>query len=246
MRGRKWEENEIEYLKEYLGDKSILQIAKHLNRSIQSVIQKANKLRLSTAYSGDKISFYTLITELGFGGSYTHLYEKWKSMGLKISDIYLKNTWVRKVSLDDFWKWSEKHQDKVDFRNLEHNAFGYEPQWATEKIRRDRRRVIEYKYKKTWTKEEDAMLLQYIKKNLTSREISERLNRSQTSIENRVTRLNVPNRPNIYKKRYWTNEEIEKMITMIEQGCGYDEVSCELNRGAGSCKAKHFRILKQS
>lgn len=238
----RWTDEETKTLLELIEEKKIGYIAKKLGRTNEAIIQRLNKLGYSAAYNGDKISFYEIVSQMGFLSAYDYLLKKWTSMGLKVYNVYIRNSRVRMVNIDEFWKWAEPNKDKLDFSKLKHNALGYEPTWATEKIKRDHERKINQKTNLTWTKDEEAMLLNLVKIGKDAIYISKRLNRSQTSINCKLLRMKSMYRANTIEKSFWTEEEEIKLEEMIKNGKTYDEVSYELNRSVSACRRKHVRM----
>ena len=71
-----WSAEEVEYLEENWGIKSIPNIAKNINRTVAAVKAKAIKLELGEYNnSGIYITFNQLLKALGYN-SYTHILER--------------------------------------------------------------------------------------------------------------------------------------------------------------------------
>jgi len=240
----RWSDEEKDFLREYAGEKSVSWIARKLKRGRYAVEQKINRMGMTYKVDNGKISLYLLVHTLGYA-SESFAYRKLEKLGLKIYKVQKKNNKVKMVDINEFWKWAEKNQENLNFKNLEHNAFGYEPEWAKEKIDRDTKYKIKYKQNEYWTKDEEELLIGYMKIGLNSLEISKRLGRSERSIDAKVRRLNTYYRPNIQDVKKWKEEEEALLIRSLEEGKSWDEIGCILNRTTKSVKAKYIRMKNE-
>lgn len=240
----RWTDKEKEFLKEHAGNKRIGWIAKELKREKGAVEQMIYKMGMSTKVENGKISLFLLVHELGYT-SETFAYKKLENLGLKIYKVQKRKSKVKMVDIDEFWKWAEQNQDNLNFKKLKHNAFGYEPEWAKEKIDRDARYKITYKQNEYWTKDEEALLMGYMKIGLNSLEISKRLQRTEKSIYSKIVRLNTCYRPNVQEAKKWEEEEENILIRSLEEGKGWDEIARMLNRTSKSIEAKYKRMQRK-
>lgn len=242
---RRWTVDEEELLLKYIDNgMSMAYIAKRLKRSISSVVSKVERMGHSSKYCGDKIYFYQIITAMGFSNNYMYLLDKWIRMGLEIKDQKIREISYKVVDLKHFWKWAYEHRDNLDFRNMEPYALGCEPDWVKSKIKADQRRVVKYNFKKFYTPDEEALLIQYAKRGLTLIQIAERMERSQKSIEGKLCRMGMKYRTATEAKRYWNDEEIHIMLKVMEAGGSIEDVSVQLGRSARSVHMKYGRVKK--
>ncbi len=236
----KWTKDEIQFLIDNLGEMPIESIANKLHRSLNAVNQKANILGFSTVIASDKLSFNELINELGYGSSYLYLKDKWTSLGLKLAYFKINGKRVLGLEIEQFWKWAEKHQDRLNFKNLEHNAFGYEPEWAKKKIDKDRKRNKQKD--KVWSEEEKERLILLLKNGLDIFRISRELNRSQQAITSQMIRMGIKYRPKYIDSRKWTDDETALLMQMKEKDCSIDEIAEKIGKTAGAVKIKYMRM----
>ena len=80
-----WSAEEVEYLEENWGIKSIPNIAKNINRTVAAVKAKAIKLELGEYNnSGIYITFNQLVKALGYNQSYSWILERYSKHGCPI------------------------------------------------------------------------------------------------------------------------------------------------------------------
>lgn len=237
----KWTKDEIQFLIDNLGEIPIESIANRLNRSLNAVNQRANLLGFSAVMTSDKISFNELVNELGYGSSYLYLKEKWTSLGLKLGYFKINGRRVLGLEIDQFWKWAEKNQDRLNFKNLEHNAFGYEPEWAKKKIDKDRK--LNKQKDKVWTEEEKERLVRLLKNGLDIFRISRELNRSQQAIMSQIIRMDIKYRPKYIDSRKWTDDEKKLLIQMKEKDYSIEEIAEAIGKTTGAVRIKYMRIV---
>ena len=239
----KWTKEQIDFLKGTAGEISVGKIAKRLGRSKGAVKQKCQELGLSIVVDTGNVSFNTIIKEFGYDSSYAYLKEKWQSMGLKIEEGIVNGRKCLCVDIPHFIKWAEEHKEKLDFRNLEHNAFGIEPEWMKNKIEADRR--ADKNKNNTWTDEEKDKLISMTKNGLDIFRISMELNRSHQAIMTQIHRLNIPYRPVTPDAKKWTEEETETLIKMREHGESFEVIAFAIGKSYGAVKRKYSRCLKE-
>lgn len=243
---RKWTKEEEQYLAENYGQISILWIAKKLNRSESSILNKRQRLGLG-AYleNGDYITLNQLIAALGMKNSISYKEISWiENRGLPIIKKKVNKCSFKVIKLDDWWKWAEKNQQFLDFSNFEKYALGAEPNWVAKKRYYD----IQYKERiknKPWTQKEDEylkfLLNQY---EYTITEISQRMNRSEGAIQRRCNDLKLRQRPiKADNHTFWTDEEMQILKEMILQGANYENISLKLNRrGSKAIRGLIYRL----
>ena len=239
----RWQEEEKQFLREYAGVRSAKWIAKELKRGVSSVEQQINKMGMSFVVDDGRISLFLLIETLGYK-SKDSVYKKFEKLGIKTYSVKKKNRTVKMVVVDEFWKWAYKNQDKLDFSRMEHNSLGKEPEWARKKIDRDIREKRMYNRNRKWTKDDESLLLGYLRMGLTNIEISKRLKRTGSSIDAKIRRMNTYYRPDMQEVKKWTEAEEVKLIEMIEDGRKLDDIAYTLNRTSKSIKSKVNRMKK--
>ena len=160
----RWNNKEKEYLETSWGTVSIKSIAKKLNRSIDAVKLKAQRMNLGNFLEA---GVYITVNQfmLAFNKTNFHSYnlKSWvekRGFPLKYKTIVSKR--VRVVYMDEFWIWAEKNRAFINFAKLEKNILGNEPAWVNEQRRLDSSAVELFKTTR-WTKAEDCQLIYYLK-----------------------------------------------------------------------------------
>lgn len=240
-----WSAEEVEYLEENWGIKSIPNIAKNINRTVAAVKAKAIKLELGEYNnSGIYITFNQLLKALGYN-SYTHILERYSKHGCPIKTKKKLNHAYKVINIDEFWDWAEKNKEVVRFNKLEENALGKEPKWVKEKRILDKKNLKIINNNRIWTKEEDNLLISKVKSyRYTWSDLAKEFNRTEPAIKKRLYKLNCPYRPiQRDNKIAWTNEENNKLKELFSQGYSSDQIAKILNKSEFSIIEK-IRILK--
>lgn len=190
-----WTNEEIDYLKENIGTYKITTIANNINRSYDSVVAKLHRLGLSS-----NTKMYTGLLTIGE-----------LSKLLKVDRNTVKN-WTENYALPykqrttrklkhfyfidpiDFWTWSEKNKDKVQFSNIDPQIILPEPDWveAERKIEKDSQITKKRSYK-PWTTKEDIILVDLRLQGFSYKKIGELMERSPDSVAHRYKRLHNQN-----------------------------------------------------
>ena len=191
-RGKDWTEEEINYIREVWGSKTIPQIARKLGRSINAVKIKAQRI----GYTGQKwfgeMMSARKVSEL-LGVDVHTVCDVWiPKHGLKGVRKRLgkskKTTTI--IMFEDLLKWLEVNQDLWDSRRVELYALGMEYEWLASKRKLDKEKPIRKAFK--WTPQEDARLIYLYKRGeMTYAEIAQELNRPASGIEHRLHRIDV-------------------------------------------------------
>ncbi|WP_017756815.1 helix-turn-helix domain-containing protein [Calidifontibacillus oryziterrae] len=186
---KEWDVADIDYLKEYIGSQKITMIAESMGRSYESVRVKMNRLGMSNTKAqtglltiGELAKLLKVERNTVKGWVERHGLSCVKKITRRSKAFYLINP-------KDFWKWAEKHKDKVQFSNIEPRVIIPEPAWVEDERQKDqfvcKKRV--YKY---WTTMEDRLLLELRNnKNLSFAEIGQKMNRSSVSVARRYSRI---------------------------------------------------------
>lgn len=244
--GRTWTKEEIEKLCEEWGRYSIPTQAKRLDRSVNAILIKVQRLGLGRiAVNSDKITLLSLLKELGKDGGYTETTKKLEKAGLQIYYQRVINKRIRMVDISEFWEFAENNKNMFDFSRLEENALGEEPEWAKKKRAEDYKRSISIKpHNAKWTPEEDATLLRLLRQyRYTYPEISKILKRSEGAIQRRVNDLKIKERPlKANNHDLWTSEQLETLCDMIKSGNNYENMSRVIGKSAKAIRGKVFTV----
>lgn len=246
MGAKNWTAEEIEYLKESWGNKSISTIAKNLNKSENAVITKKTKLGLGPFI--DRQGYYTmkkLTDALGVGANGYKTISWIERKGLKTRRLKCNNQTHRVIDIYEFWEWAEKNQDFLDFSNFEKYALGAEPEWVDKKRVRDCAKARSIKTT-PWTKDEDERLLKCLKEYKYSwTETSKKLHRTCGAIQKRCAVLGYKERPlreSTHSK--WSEEQLQLLKEMIIDGCNYLEMQEKIGKSEKAIRGKIYNLYK--
>ena len=240
--GRSWSAEEIAYLEEKWGVTSIPAIANKLNRSINSIKCKAQKLGLGRFYhQGEYVTLHQLIIAIGQKQNYSYLNERLERDGFPIKYKNMINDKVKVVYIKEFWEWTKINQSKIDFSNFEENMLGPEDEWV--KVKRKNDKLKKKTFKTTpWTAQEDRRLEQELNKYKYSyKELSEMFNRTEGALQRRICDLGLKARPlkaNTHIK--WTDEEYHQLGEMIKARYNYESMSRELGKSAKAIRGRVY------
>lgn len=239
---KRWTEEEIEYLENWIGRSSLGNIAKRLGRTFKSVEFKATELGI-----GDSLGQTGMLTknELArFLKVCPKTVSRWiEKYGLKAKKLRpRRKRYYIMIDVEDFWEWAEQNKEKIDFGRIERYSLLPEPEWFELERKRDLKNIPRRKRKK-WTKEEESQLIQLNNMKMPLNEIGKRLNRSETAIKRRISRLRQAGK--IKKERIvlmWTDEEVEMMLSLEKQGLSDEIIAEELGREADHIRDKRKRM----
>ncbi len=245
-KARNWSKEELDTLQEEWGRYSITTQAKRLNRSVNAVLIKVQRLGLGRiAVNSDKISLCQLLKELKLLGGYSETIRKLENAGLPIYYQRIINKRIRMVDISEFWIFAENNKNMFDFSRLEENALGEEPEWVKKKRAEDYKRSISIKpHNAKWTPEEDATLVRLLRQyRYTYPEISKILKRSEGAIQRRVNDLKIKERPlKADNHDLWTSEQLETLCDMIKSGNNYENMSRVIGKSAKAIRGKVFTV----
>lgn len=242
---RNWTQEEVDYLRNVWGNVSVKNITKHLSRSVYSVLNKVNKLKLGTFLScGERYVTLSYLSEAVYGNQSSGGYIKisWaQNRGLPLHTICRQKEKFEVVYIDEFWEWAYKNQSFLNFSKFEKYYLGVEPDWVDKKRRTD----IRHSYKfitSPWTTVEDERLKKFLAEHKYSyRELSILLNRTEGAIQRRILDIDIKERPvkaNNHIK--WTAEEFKKLGEMIKSGYKYEEMSDVLGKSVKAIRGRVF------
>lgn len=238
---RNWTNDEIAFLEEKWGVKSIGAIAKALNRSITGVKIKAGRLGLGAFLeSSDLISLNTIIRE--FKSNYSWTRGVWERNGCPIRTKKVNQCSFAVVDIDEFWEWAEQHKELFDFNKLEKNIFGIEPSWVS-LARKASFENKPYSVRKQWTKDEDGILERMVKSGKPINEISQMLRRTEGAVRRRCFDIQLKQRPRKNKPSPWNDEEIKMLLKLRAAGNTWEIIGAKIGRSASSCRGKFECLL---
>lgn len=217
---RDYTKEELIYLEEKWGTKSIKAIARKLNRSEWAVRMKAYKMGLGDPrLSMDGITINQLSKAIGV--HYQSVMRNWvKQYGFPVKNKVLANEKVNYVTHGDFWKWAKDNRNLIDFSRIEENILGREPNWVNEKRRVDIVANNNSRNRNPWTDPEIEKLISLLKTyKYTYADIAERLGRSQSAVKRRIYDLKIPYRPVPKRKGvFWTKDQKVKLKELYDKG----------------------------
>lgn len=241
-----WDEDEIEYLCENWGNRSVNSIASHLGRTSGAIIEKSRKLGLGAFFQNSYkyVTKHELYVSLGLGNSGGYKDISWiKNRGLKVHKIVRKKASFEVIYLDEFWKWAYKNKVFLDFSRFEKYALGPEPEWVDRKRSDDI--FIKSRINYTpWTISEDRYLKRLLAEHkYTYLELSKLLHRTDGAIQKRIIDLNIKERPIKADNRInWTDEKFEVLADMIKAGNKYEQISFKIGKSAKAIRGKVYSM----
>lgn len=137
-RHRRWTSIDDETLSDLWGNKSIDIIAKKLNRTVSSIINRVYVLKLGSQiinnYDGITIQELSNI----FMVNRSTILTSWISLGLKLTFRKRSDSSIYSfVEIDNLLEFLKNNQNIWDSRVLEENILGKEPEWLQEKRKQD-------------------------------------------------------------------------------------------------------------
>lgn len=241
-RGKKWTKEEDLYLEEYWGVKSIGTLAKNLGRSTDAIMVRKTRLGLGRFLDNGEYITYSQLLQALYGldsaGSAYRDFRRCRDFPIGKKKRGKKSYKV--VYLQDFWRWAEEHKRLFDFSKMEEYALGAEPEWVK------RKRKIDFACRVNtdpWTSSDDIKLQRMLAKYCyTYTDIAAGLNRTEGAVKRRICTLGLKERPIKAVNRPWTDEEIQTLVFMYEEGWSFEKIGAELNRSALTCRGKMERI----
>lgn len=190
MGGKNWTPEQISYLQENWGEKTIPQIAKALGRSSDAIAIKSNRLGLGNQMDSGSLLNARRVSYL-LGVDVHAITDYWiPKCGLKGKKQNIRNNRKQTViRFDDLLDWLKKNQDKWDSRRVEKYALGMEYDWLIKKRGEDQSKSKRKSQK--WTPYEDAQAIKLFQAGMTYQQIGKELDRSMASVEHRIHRLDV-------------------------------------------------------
>jgi len=233
MGAKTWSEEELELLEDKWGSTSIPGIAKSLNRTINSIRCKAQKIGLERFIDqGEYVTFNKFIKAIGYSGSYSYLLKRLLKLGFPLKHKKAVNMSYKVVYIKDFWKWAEQHKQDISFAKFKKGSLGEEPVWVVEKRKADLTNPSKVNHNRKWTKEQDNLLIEKTKLcKYTYKDLAKDFNRTEAAIKRRLYDLVVQYRPVPLDTHIkWTEEENKKMFELHEKGYDTYAISQVLNK----------------
>lgn len=222
-RGKTWSRQDIDYLRENWGKKTIIDLAKDLNRTACAIEMKKDRLCLGNkidSMPGDWVSC-NYISSIFYGQCYGYAVQRWEKLGLKITKRLINTHYKKCIKLKDFWEFAEQNKNIFNWDKLEHMQLGIEPKWVDElrKERNSKRYDLRKSYK-NWTREEENLLISKVKLyRYTYGELAKEFGRTEASIRRKLADLGVKERPiPMDNRRKWTKEELNEVLEMYNKG----------------------------
>lgn len=246
-----WTEEDIFFLRENWGRRSIKFIAHKLGRSKNAVICRVRRMGLG-AYldNGDDPTLnqvYCTIHAGANGGYGAYRLNNWTRAGLPYKEKRVDTCKFRVINIDDFWEWAEQHKDLMDFALFEKYSLGAEPAWVDVKRKADHdNRVKTQPHNKEWSPSDDLTLRRMIARGgYTWTQIASETHRSEGACRRRAMTLGIETHGKVVRNhvRKWTDEEIRIMLEMLEAGCSYRQIGERLGRGDRTVESKFARML---
>ncbi|MEK4668040.1 DNA-binding protein [Niallia sp. FSL R7-0271] len=184
MSKKPWRAEEIKLLQTLVGQRSVTAIAKELGRTPGAVSNKLSRLGLgATRKQTGMLTARELANKLGVT---TKTVVSWEEYGLKtVTRVTRYKKQFILIKMKNFWEWAEQNKSLIDFTKLSKKDFSTLPEWVSGNIKAARTSV-RYRH---WTTSELKRLHVLIEKGLTYKQISKLLNRSESSVEKRYSRL---------------------------------------------------------
>lgn len=245
-KGKNWTKKEELWLAENWGTASLEGICNHLGRSLNAIKVRVSRMGLPPYLeSGEYITMHQLILALGYShGADGYKTKSWvENRGFPMKRKRVGKNTFKIVYLEDFWEWAEKNRSFVDFSRMEPFALGEEPEWVASQ------RSIDYKgcalqRKDPWTPRDDELLVSMVRQHrYTWPQISERLHRSEGSIQRRLMDLGVQDRPvrMAPHEGAWSEDDYRILADGIRNGVGYMELGRRLGKSEKAVRGKVYQ-----
>lgn len=228
-----WSKEELELLEDKWGITPIPQIARLLNRTINSIRCKAQKIGLERFIDqGEYVTFNKFIKAIGYSKSYSYLEKRLMKIDFPMKHKKSVEMNYKVVYIKDFWKWAEKHKQDISFAKFEKGSLGEEPPWVVEKRKADLTNPSKVNNNRKWTKDQDNLLIEKTKScKYTYKDLARDFNRTENAIKSRLYYLAVPYRPVPLDNHIkWTKEENRKMFELNTKGYDTYAIAIVLNK----------------
>ena len=130
--GRRWTEQEIEYVDKFYESRSVSYIAKKLDRTLYSVKRKAQQLG-HNVYACEDLYVRTIAKSFNCDGRV--IYRWIDRYGLPYKTVQRGQATCKLISVDNFWKWAESHKELIPWSKYERYSIIPEPSWVENAIK---------------------------------------------------------------------------------------------------------------
>lgn len=221
-----WSAEDETYLEDNWGTLPVPQIARHLHRSEEAVVRRAQILQLGSYFeASDCISLHQLFQALGIPTPRDY----WESRGLPFIWRTPYKTPHRMIMLEDFWAWAWDNVAFLDFSRFERFALGPEPLWVAGKRAADVAKANAIRTS-PWTEDEDERLRHYAAEGRRVEECAQLLRRgvAATRTHARKKGIELPAAPR--SRRLMSEEDKLQLAAGIAAGEGWLQLSRRLGR----------------
>lgn len=241
-----WSEKDDAYLQDKWGTVSIGRLAKVLGRSENAVVVRSQRIGCGAHLAGDsRISLNQLLyTIYGRPNGQAYIRNRLIQNGLPVKWHTVRKNRFRVIDIEDFWKWAEKNKSLLDFSRLEKYSLGAEPDWVDIKRKADFDKTQRQgRHNTAWTSAEDARLRRMLDKGTyTYTDLSRELRHSEGAVKRRILDLGIELRPVRAKPRAWSDEDIETLCSMVDQGYDFSQIADKLGRSALATRGRYERL----
>ena len=236
---RRWTKEEEEMLIARHGTYSLKSTAKRLDRTLLAVQIKVSRMGLTN--NKDAFDYMTKKTLADSLNVHSNTISYFIKKGLRVKKkTPFKVRRYNFIAIADFWDWSSKNKELIDWTKLEKNALGEEPEWVDQERRKILLNKRPSKIRGKWTEKEEKKLLSlYNSKNY--KEIAVIMGRTESSIMQKIGKLNGTKR----KRRDWTIKEIATLKELLKQGLSDIEIADKLDRSKSSITTKRLFLEKK-
>lgn len=156
----------------------------------------------------------------------------------------MKKNRFRVIDIDAFWKWAEDNKSILDFSRFEKYGLGAEPDWVDVKRKADYKKLqLHGQHNAAWTKTEDDKLRYLLSKGTyTYSDLAAELRHSEGAIKRRILDLGINKKPVRRPPRKWTEDEVETLCHMVDEGYDFTLIAEKLNRTALATRGKYERL----
>lgn len=219
-RNKRWTDEEYDYMLKALETRSVKHVARRLNRSYQSVLQKFN----DSGYSIKDYSPHVTATELA-----EIVKKKPQTVAYWIRNKGLpakKQGTFWRIPIDSFWEWAKENPDFIDVSMIEENILLPEPSWVKEKRLNKEPLAI-----KTWTDNEADLLKNLLlRTRLTLKEIAKELNRTEASVRKKSYSIGMGDYVKGRSTGFYSKTEEDYIIKSFKEGKTIEEIAKTLER----------------
>lgn len=242
---KKWSKEDEAYLQDNWGMKSIKTICKTLGRSENAIIVRAQRLGCGAFLdAGLYITCNQLITELYGDAGVGYAMHRLIDNGMPVKEKKARRCRFKVVDIEEFWKWAEQNKSLLNFSRMQPYCFGSEPDWVKVKRDNDKRQSwSRVPHNTPWSGADDRKLKRMLQANqYTYTDIATELRRSEGAVKRRILDLQIKEKPVRNKAKPWTDEEIDTLLEMIDQGYTYQQIAEKMGRSELATRGKYERL----